>query len=127
MFFAKGTLLVPSGPSYDPERKHLHIVCNDTDPKGFNLLVPIASWTKSLCDGTCILLPHEHPWLTRPKSYVFYRNADLFDAISLQRGIEKSLVIVREDCNAQVFLRIRNGVCKSPQTPRKIKRYFGCV
>ena len=126
MFFAKGTLLVPSGPSNDPDRKHLHIVCNDTDPNGFNLLVPVASWTNNLCDGTCLLLPHEHPWLTQPKSYVLYRNAELFEAAQLRRGVANKSVIEREDCNAQVFLRVRNGICNSPHTSRKIKKYYGC-
>jgi hypothetical protein len=126
VFVAKGTLLVPSGPPHDPDRKHLHIVCNDTDASGFNLLVPVSSWINDLCDGTCVLLRHEHPWLTKPKSYVLYRNATLCEAVALQRGIQKSMVIAREDCNAQVSLRIRNGICNSPRTPRKIKSYYGC-
>ena len=127
MFFAAGTLLVPSGTSHDPGRKHLHIVCNDTDTDGFNLLVPVTTWTNDRCDNTCILLQHEHTWLTNPRSYVFYRKAEKFEAAQLLRGINAGNVAMRDDCNGQTFLRVKNGVCRSPQTPSKIKRYFGCL
>lgn len=124
MIFAKGTLLVPSGTGHDPHRKHLFIICNDTDESGHNLIVPISTWTNDLCDGTCILLKHEHDWLTKPKSYVAYRHALVEEAAKLVRGINDGKVVVQAQCNAQVFLRVRNGVCKSPRTPRKIKNYF---
>lgn len=117
---------MPSGPSHDPDRRHLHVVCNDTDADGNNLLVPIATWKNPLCDGTCILLPHEHPWLKKPKSYVMYRNAGVYEAQALQRGVVSSKIVVEDDCNGQVFLKIRNGICASPHTPRKIKGYYGC-
>lgn len=126
MFFAKGTLLVPSGTEFNPSKMHLHVVCNDTDQDGNNLLVPIATWTNDLCDGTCVLLKHEHDWLTKPKSYVMYRKAELFPADRLVRGLEQKKITQKTDCNAQVFLRIKNGVCNSPHTPRKIKHYFQC-
>lgn len=126
MFFARGTLLVPSGPSHDPKRRHLHVICNDTDANGLNLLVPVVSWTNDLCDDTCVLSAYEHPWLNKPRSYLLYRKADLFEAATLQRRVEAQSVTAAEACNAQVFLRIRNGICTSPHTPRKIKRYAAC-
>ena len=41
--YRAGTLLVPSGPSHDPDRKHLHVVCNDTDKGLRNLRDHLAS------------------------------------------------------------------------------------
>lgn len=41
----KGTLLIPSGPTHDPDKKHLFVVCTDVCAEGRHLLVPINSWT----------------------------------------------------------------------------------
>jgi hypothetical protein len=46
--------------------------------------------------------------------------------VTLDNGLRLGLFERRGDVNAQTFLRIRNGVCRSPQTPRKIKKYLGC-
>jgi hypothetical protein len=89
------------------------------------LIVSITSWTNDLCDATCIVQQHEHPWL-RHQSYVFYRKARIEAATTLENGLRQGIFEPLPDMNAQTFLRIRNGVCTSPQTPRKIKRYFGC-
>lgn len=124
--YRAGTLLIPSGPSHDPDRKHLHVVCNDTDDDGNNLIVPVASWTNNLCDDTCILLPHEHDFV-RHKSWVVYRNCTIVEALGLERGIVEKKIAPHADMNAAAFLRVRNGVCRSKHTPRKIKRYFECA
>lgn len=68
---------------------------------------------------------HEHGWL-RHQSYVFYRKARIEAATTLDNGIERGIFEPREPMNAQSFLRIRNGICLSPQTSRKIKAYYGC-
>lgn len=125
MIARAGTLLIPSGPDNDPGRRHLHVVCTDPDAAKTQLIVSITSWTNNLCDGTCILQPHEHPWL-RHQSYVFYRKARIELATTLENGLRLGIFEQLADMNGQTFLRIRNGVCASPQTPRKIKRYFGC-
>lgn len=68
--FKRGTLLIPSGPSHDPDRKHLHVVCNDAREDGTHLLVSISSW-RSNGDPTCQLQSHEHDFLDR-LSFVEY-------------------------------------------------------
>lgn len=120
-----GTLLIPSGPSHDPDRQHLFVVCNDTDENGLNLIVPVTSWTNELCDATCRLDSHEHAFL-KHASYVLYRKARVEAAKLLQDGLARGLLASHEPVNGQVFLKVRNGVCRSSQTPRKIKTYFGC-
>jgi len=123
--YKAGTLLIPSGPSHDPNRKHLHVICNDTDEDGLNLIVPVASWTNDLCDATCILWPHDHDFVRR-KSWVVYRNCSIVSATSLENGISEKIIAIHADMNAAAFLRVRNGVCRSSSTSRKVKRYFGC-
>ena len=117
---------MPSGTYHNPDQKHLHIVCTDPDDQGRVVLVPVTTWTNDLCDGTCILLEHEHPWLWKPKSYILYRKVDFFEVAALERGLANGALEEQEPCNGQVFLRVRNGLCNSPHTPRKVKRAMGC-
>ena len=95
-------------------------------PKPSTVLVSVTTRTNDLCDGTCILLEHEHPWLWKPKSYVNYCKADLFEVAALEKGLVKDDLEELAPCNGQVILRVRNGLCNSPHTPRKIKRMMGC-
>lgn len=122
----KCTVLVPSGPSHNPDGLHLFVVCNDPCEHDRHLIVPISTFTNALCDQTCLLEAHEHPFL-RHRSYILYRKAQIEDRKTLLAGIELGHLIQREVLNSQSFLRVVNGVCRSPQTPRRIKNYFGCI
>lgn len=117
---------MPTGTYHNPDKRHLHIVCTDPDDKGRIVLVPVSTWTNDLCDSTCILLKHEHPWLWKPKSYVYYRKADFFETVAIERGLASGDLEEQARCNDQVFLRVLNGLCNSPNTPKKIKRAIGC-
>lgn len=122
----RGTLLIPSGPAHDLHRKHLFVICTDTGPDGQQVLVSVSTWLNDLCDPTCRLAAHEHPFLT-VASYVFYRRARIEPTAALVRGVAEGVLAPREDMNGQTFLRIVRGLCQSPQTPRLVKAYLGCV
>lgn len=125
MVAAAGTLLIPSGPLEDQNRRHLHVVCTDPCAAGNQIIVSITTWTNDLCDDACILEAHEHEFL-RHKSYVLYRKARIEAASTLDNGVAQGLFMTRAPMNGQTFLRIKNGICRSKQTPRKVKKYFGC-
>jgi hypothetical protein len=122
----RGTLLIVSGPQHDPDRKHLHVICNDPDPQGDVLIVSISSVTAAAHDKTCVLQSYEHDFLQRP-SYVYYAKAQTVSAATLMNGVNQQIIVVHSNMNAQAFLRVTNGICRSPHTPRKIKKYFGCA
>lgn len=122
----KGTLLIVSGPRRDPDRKHLHVVCTDPDEAGNVVLVPICSVPTGTHDQTCILQPHEHAFVKKP-SFLLYARADLYSAKALAAGVRERVIIPDHDINGQSFLRIVSGLCRSKQTPRKIKRYLNCA
>ncbi|MEH6789953.1 hypothetical protein [Parasphingorhabdus sp.] len=121
----KGAVLMPSGPSHDPGRMHLYVICTDLDQEGRQLIVSICSKINNLCDPACTVQAHEHSFLNK-ESYVFYRKAQIVDGSSLENGVAAKLFIPKEDVNGQTFLRITKGICTSIQTPKKIKKYFGC-
>lgn len=122
----KGTLLIVSGPKHDLERKHLHVICNDPDGDGNVALVSVCSVTGTNHDTTCVLQEHEHAFL-KHESFVLYARAKIVSTSSLTNGITAKLMIMHDDMNGQAFLRVFKGVCRSPQTPRKIKKYLGCA
>lgn len=121
----KGTVLIPSGPSHDPDRLHLHVVCTEPDDGGMQLIVSISSLTNKFCDNACVLLAHEHAFLNR-ESYVFYRNARLVKKEALDNGVSSNLFKPHDSFNGQAFLKIMKGFCTSKQSPKKIKVYVGC-
>ncbi|GGE11194.1 hypothetical protein GCM10011390_32790 [Aureimonas endophytica] len=121
----KGTLLIVSGPRHDPDRKHLHVICNDPDAEGRVLIVGICSVTAAPHDETCILAAHEHDFLRHP-SYVLYARAEIVLAAALANGIGQGVIAIHSAMNGQTFLKVAKGLCRSPQTPRKIKAYAGC-
>lgn len=120
------TLLVKSGTSFDPSKLHLFVICTDECEKGKHVLVPVCKLINDLCDKTCLLNTHEHPFLTC-KSYILYRKARIESSFDLISGVTNRHFKPREDMNGQTFLRIKNGLCASPHTPRKIKFYLRCV
>lgn len=120
-----GTLLIPSGPAHDPGLRHLHVVCTDPDATGRQVVVSVTSWTNNYCDDTCILEPHMHPFI-RHRSWILYRAARMEAAADLEAGLEQRIFEAREPMNGQVFLQIRNGLCRSIHTPRYIKRHMNC-
>ena len=122
----KHTILIPSGTYHAPDNRHLFVVCTDECDEGCHLIVPITSWTNNLCDDTCILVRGDHSFITH-KSYVLYRKGRIEPASSLSSGIAKGFLKVYDPMNGQAFLRLFNGICRSIQTPRKIKAYVGCA
>lgn len=88
-------------------------------------IVPISTYTNDLCDQTCVVVVGEHAFV-RHKSYVLYRKARTIGCDEVSRGIEGGTFKTHDDMNAQTFLRIRNGICKSIATSPTIKKYMGC-
>lgn len=123
--YKAGSVLIPSGTYHDPTKKHLFIICTDECAEGKFLLVPVSTWINDLCDSTCRLSIGDHPFIIRD-SYVFYRKSRIEARAVLEAGVQKALFVVRQDVNASLLERVRSGVCASIQTPRGVKRYFGC-
>lgn len=127
--FKRATLLIPSGPTHDPERKHLFVLLTDPiespDYQGKQvLLVSIASVHKNLpYDTTCIIQPTEHRFI-KHESYVFYAKARIEAANALLRGVKSGQLIPHDLMNDGLIQRIANGLLQSPHTTPKILRFY---
>ncbi|WP_346337318.1 hypothetical protein [Hohaiivirga grylli] len=126
LILKRNTILIASGPSHDPERKHLFVVCTDRSQDGKHLLVPINKCRGTKPDETCILKEYEHKFL-KEESYINYRKSRVEPGDKLSLGIKRKLFIPHVEVNGQVFLRISNGICLSPFTPFWVKKFAGCV
>lgn len=121
----KASLLIPSGPATDPDRKHLFIVLSDPVTDEYVvLLVSISSvkpnrWN----DQSCLLFPGDHPFITKD-SFVDYSTARIEEADKLLRGVKAGKLVPHSPVDQSVFDRICAGVMASRRTPRNIKRFF---
>jgi hypothetical protein len=127
--FKRATLLIPSGPVNDPDRKHLFVLLTDPiEAPDFNgkqvLLVNIASVPKSLpYDSTCILQPGEHRFI-KHESYVYYAKARIEAANALLRGVKSGQLMAHEIMGQAIVQRICDGLQRSPHTTPRILRFY---
>lgn len=110
----RATLLVPSGPASDPDRKHLYIVL--TDPRGDPSQVAMVSVQSVIRgvnpDSACLLYPGDHPFLSRA-SFVAYRHGRIEVAQKLVDGVRQGVLIARGMLDEGVFARVIRGLEES--------------
>ena len=125
----RATLLIPSGPAHDFDKKHLFIILTDPVANPLNgnkvsiLLTSLSTLDMALPhDPTCILHPGEHPFVTRD-SYVSYHNSRIEEAEKISHGVASGIFAIKESMDSCIVDRICGGL-SSPQTPERIKRFF---
>lgn len=117
----KGTLLIPSGTTHDPDKKHLFVICALNNDQA--LLATVSTWANDLCDSACILEAGDHPFLLA-QSYILYRKCRIEKCETLSKGVESGILIPRQSFGDDVFSRICEGLQKSKQIPWKLKKAF---
>lgn len=117
MYLRKGTLLAPSGP-----KDHLFIICNDTCKLEANLIVNTSSFFSG-CDDTCLLHDGDHDFV-KHNSYVFYAKALVIKAVSLKSGFDRGILKPQTPLQDTVFERVIDGINRSPDIPRSVRKYF---
>ena len=125
----RATLLVPSGPAHDPDRKHLFILI--TDPVSIpestekHILMVSTSTVKTGMphDPTCLIYPGDHPFI-KHDSFISYRTARIEEAQKLLKGVSSGLLIPQGTIEGGIVARICKGLTESRQTAPKILRFF---
>jgi len=124
----RATLLVPSGPENDPDRKHLFILL--TDPADTEarvkavLMVSLSSIKAGLPhDPACLLYPGDHPFVKR-NSFVVYQKARIEEAEKVLRGVKDGKLVPQNPMDSAVFVRICKGLEESRLTPPKVLRFY---
>lgn len=124
----RATLLVPSGPHNDPDRKHLFILLTDPADDGSGqkvvLMVSLSSVKSGVPhDPTCILYPGDHPFVKR-ESFVLYARARLEEADKLLRGVKDGKLVAHDPMDSGMFARICKGIDESRFTSPKILKFY---
>lgn len=121
----RASLLIPSGPPHDPQKRHLFVCL--TDPHGPLSEVAIVSISSARPDGrhdqTCRLFPGDHQFINR-ESFVDYRRARIIEASKLVNGVQSGLFDRRQPFEIGIFARICEGLQQSRYTERRIADFY---
>lgn len=123
--FPKATLLVPSGPDHDPDRKHLFIVLTSPQKEQpLVLMVGVSSIRPHQShDTACLLYSGDHPFI-RHESYVRYTGARLIEGQSLADGVKTGKLVAREPVSDEIMARIIGGLYSSRFISPKIRSFY---
>lgn len=122
--FRRATLLVPSGPAHDPERKHLFIILTDRCPEEDTvLMVDVCRIKDAYHDSTCTLNVGDHEFIRQP-SFVNYRRARIEAANALIIGVERQVMVPKGTIAEDIFARICYGLLQSRHCAPKFQNYL---
>lgn len=125
----RATLLIPSGPQGDLDRKHLFILMtdpyqNDANSARFILMVSLSTIRNGVpYDPTCILHSGDHPFI-KHDSYVVYQKARLECADKILRGVKSGQLTPYDPVDKNVFARISKGIQESRLTSPKLLEFY---
>jgi len=119
----QATLLIPSGPPTDPDKKHLFVICTKQSPDKELLLVSISRWKATYCDSTCLLGAGDHPFI-KSKSFVEYRKARIETTSTITAGIKQGVFFPKDTMDGKVFAQIMAGFEDSLFTPGKVLKFL---
>ena len=125
--YPRATILIPSGPTSDPERHHLFIIINDPVPhtgEGEVLLVSVSTVkTQIYYDKTCLLSAGSHEFIKKD-SFIDYGEARVETAQKLIDGVLQGKFIPKQPMDDEPFQRVKAGLSSSPHIKKKIKRFL---
>ncbi len=96
--------------------KHPWFVCTRPNYDGEVVVVNATSWEVDFPDMTCILLPTDHPAITK-KSVIFYHEAEIKKVSNFPAVLKSKIWQQDADASDALMLRIRKGASDSEFTP----------
>ena len=127
--FRRATLLVPSGPTHDPDQKHLFILLTDPaqvlDYEGkHSLLVGVTTIHAGIPhDPACELHTGDHPFI-KHKSFVFYAEARIEASQKLVDGVKRGVFSHQGMLVEDIFARVCHGLTVSRSTTPKVLAFY---
>ena len=108
------TILIPSGPPNDPQRRHLFIVvARKEGPPRQVLVVCISSIGNAYRDETVIVQACDHDFIHH-ESYVRFADARIMEEAALMRGLGNGTMSRNDDCDPAFLTRVLEGFHLSP-------------
>jgi hypothetical protein len=110
-------------PKTGGSTEHLWIVLTDPDVDGKSVCVNITT-QQNHSETTVVLNKGDHPFVQHA-SVVYYTDARILDLNLVQQALETKTTmfacVLHKPCSQDLLKRIREGLLKSRQTPKKIK------
>jgi len=109
--------------------KHLHVIITNPDSEKDVLVVPVCTYHEkdgkplSGQDASCILPAGCHPFV-KVKSYISYRNSKAMNFIEIFNGLNKGILIRKQEFESQYIQDMQRGAEESQFLPEKLKRFF---
>jgi hypothetical protein len=126
LFFplARTTVLIPSGPVGDEDRKHLFIILTNPNAEKLILRVNITKiYSGVFHDPACVLHPGDHEFITSP-SYLLYGSATIQSADEIVRGVKDGVLVPKPSLDSGVFALVCKGLTESRFTPPAVKAFY---
>ncbi|MCH3917121.1 MAG: hypothetical protein LKE40_06620 [Spirochaetia bacterium] len=119
------TFLSEPEETHHGKYRHLRVVITDADENRDYLVVSITTWHEELPgqDDSCILSAGCHPFITH-KSWVDYSRSRVMNYMEIFNGIQKGLLIRKEDMPVAVIALIQEGAEKTDFLPEEFRRFF---
>jgi hypothetical protein len=110
--------------------RHLNVIITEPSEDMSYLIVPVTTYREDGNgrpvpgqDDSCILAAGCHPFI-KHKSYVHYKYARQMSALEIVIGIQKGLLIKKDDMNPVIIQDMQRGAEESPNLPEELTRFF---
>lgn len=110
--------------------RHLNVIITEPTEDMNYLVVPVTTYHEDAegrpipgQDDSCILKAGSHSFI-KHKSYVRYKNARQMSALEILIGIQKGLLIKKDDMNPTIVQDMQRGAEESPFLPKEFIPFF---
>ena len=118
------TLLIPSGTTRDPNKKHLFVTLTDACQDGQHLLVSLSRVKDGVhFDDGCVFECGEHAFV-RNRSFAAYRLARIEKATHLAQCVDGWYFTPKDDMAPELVERMCQGVEQSEFIAQRILAYY---
>lgn len=110
-------------PLPDNGKRHLRIIITDSNDDNEFLTVPVDTLRSRFQDKSCLIQPNEHNFI-KEQSFVNYKYARVLNFATVFNGLQKGILIKKEDISTELLKRIQNGAKVSKQLDIKFQEWF---
>jgi hypothetical protein len=110
--------------------RHLNVIITEPSEEMNYLVVPVTTYREDGNgrplpgqDDSCILPAGCHPFI-KHKSYVHYKYARQMGAFEILIGIQKGLLVKKEDMDPVIIQNMQRGAEESPNLPEELAHFF---
>jgi hypothetical protein len=120
------------GPEVKTRRglfRHLNVIISEADNEQNYFVVPITTYRKINGeplhgqDKSCILLGGSHPFI-KHESYACYARARKMSYSEIFNGLNKGLLMRKDDMSAACVKKLQEGARASPYLPDELTYFF---